>query len=405
MNDIADPAVLIEAKRLLLSPPEVVYQYLEEHRNEDILNQLAEVLLTRNEELINLGVARFTKNEAALERLFGETGSEAIRCAVLSNPKCPLGFLGMIKEEHTDLVNILYKGTQAEVHALLTNQSLAGDSLANVFSRAGWAAHLTDDRWFLCSILALDNPNLESEYKSRSPVGYGEGWEHYEHDKAIEAAWDLLLNVPLTKEWAINLSYQLSGKKITHYCGEDKEYYKKVFARWVSDDEELEQSFKDLRKWIASTIPTHLDDLHEWMADHEDQSIRIGHYYSFRTSDVKVLDKYYEKDRKDFIDAALENGNLFLNKKIRVHFRELLNKNCEERGSYDDLDFFDITLERISKIHPEILPDEERQAQEHDKPLTLGVLREKHEQIKRWLDELEERLSERLSRTKGFFGL
>ncbi|MFQ5853770.1 MAG: hypothetical protein ACE5JU_24690, partial [Candidatus Binatia bacterium] len=361
MKGIVDPKTLIEAKRLLLVSPEEVYRYLEERKDDEILYQLAEVLLERNDELINLAIARFTNNEGVLESLFKASTDEAIRCAALGNPEFPLGFFRLVEEQHTDLINVLEKGTQAEVHALVTNASLDGDSLASIFRREGWAGHLSDDRWFLCSILALNNPNLKSQYKSRAPIGYGEGYESYQHNKAIEGAWSLLLNAPLTKEWAINLSDQLAGNKIFHYYGADETFYKKVFVRWVSDSEELEKSFKDLRMWIASTVPTHLDKLHEWMANHDDQAIRIGHYYSFNTHDEKELDKYYEKDSKEFIDAALQNEHLFINKKIREYLKELVNKNCEERGWYDDLDFFDIALERISKIRPDILPDEDRQ--------------------------------------------
>ena len=86
MKEIVNPAILIEAKRLLLSSPETVFQYFEKHQDGEIPYQLAEVLLTRNDELINLGLARFTKNKEVLEKLFKESSDEAIRCAALSNP-------------------------------------------------------------------------------------------------------------------------------------------------------------------------------------------------------------------------------------------------------------------------------------------------------------------------------
>ena len=325
VKEIVNPAILIEAKRLLLSSPETVFQYFEKHQDGEIPYQLAEVLLTRNDELINLGLARFTKNKEVLEKLFKESSDEAIRCAALSNPIFfHLVIFGCTEKKH--LVNILEKGTQAEVHALVTNESLKGNSLANIFSREGWASHLDDDRWFLCSILALNNPNLQSEYKSFSPVGYGEGWQEYEHDKAIKAAWNLLLYAPLTKKWANGLSYEFSSKKITNIKAMDEKYYKEVLARWVSEKKDLEEDFKDLRMWISSTVPTYLEDLHKWMADHEDRSIRIGHYYSFTTYDEKELDKYYEKDGKEFINAALKNTNLFVNKQIREHLRKLVQQ-------------------------------------------------------------------------------
>lgn len=77
--------------RLVLSSPEAVYCYLEEHKDDEITYQLAEVLVERNDELINLAIARFTKNQAILKNLFKSTNDEAIRYAVLSNPNFPFG--------------------------------------------------------------------------------------------------------------------------------------------------------------------------------------------------------------------------------------------------------------------------------------------------------------------------
>ena len=77
--------------RLVLSSPEAVYCYLEEHKDDEITYQLAEVLVERNDEVINLAIARFTKNQAILKNLIKSTNDEAIRYAVLSNPNFPFG--------------------------------------------------------------------------------------------------------------------------------------------------------------------------------------------------------------------------------------------------------------------------------------------------------------------------
>lgn len=395
--------LLIEKRRLLLSSPETVYQYLKEHKGTDLVHHLSEVLLTKGDELINLGIAQFSENQTVLENLFQETSDEAIRCAILANPKFPWVHWGL-SDDQLKLSNIIETGTDAEVDALVTNSAMKGSLLADIFSRKGWAAGLDDDRWFLCSLDALFNPNLHSEYKSLAPIGYSHGWEESQHNTAITAAWNLLLNAPLTSKWAANLSHIFSSQLLRHPYGGDEEFFKNVFTRWVSESEDLKQSFKDFRMWIGACAPSNLTELHDWMAAHEDQAIRIGHYYSFRCSDVNELDTSYEKDGQDFIDAALRNDNLYKDQKVREHFRELVERNCEKRTDYFDLDCFDIIFEREAKIHPEILPEDERDSLEPDKPLSILLSRRQHEELKQRIEDLENRLMDKLSGRWGIFG-
>ncbi len=396
--------ILIEAKRLLLSSPETVYQYLNEHKGTDIVNHLSEVLLTRSDELINLAIAQFSENKNVLEKLFQETSDEAIRCAILGNPKFPWVFWGL-SDDQLKLSEILETGTDAEVDALVTNSSLTGHLLADIFSHKGWASSLDDDRWFLCSIHALFNPNLHSEYKLLAPIGYSHGWEESQHDTAIQAAWNLLLNAPLTSKWAANLSNIFSRQMLRHPYGVDEDFFKNVFTLWVSESEDLKDSFKDFRMWIASCAPSDLKGLHNWMAQHEDQAIRIGHYYSFRCIDVNELDTSYEKDCQEFINSALRNDNLYKDQKVREHFRELVERNCEKRADWNDLDSFDIIFGREAKIHPEILPADERDSLEPDKPLSIMLSRRQHEALQQRIEDLENRLMEKLSERRGIFGV
>lgn len=403
MKDSFSATTLIEVKRLFLSSPETVYQYLKEHKGANLVHHLSEVLLTRDDELINLAIAQFSKNMEVLEKLFHETRDEAIRCAILGNPKFPWVHWGL-SDDQLKLSNIIKTGTDAEVDALVRNSSLRGHLLADIFSHKGWAASLDDDRWFLCCLPALFHPNLHSEYKSLAPVGYSHGWEGSQHDTAIQAAWNLLLEAPLAKKWANNLSNIFSRQMLRHPYGANEDFFKNVFTRWVSESEDLKESFKDLRMWIGSCAPSNLKGLQNWMAKHEDQAIRIGHYYSFRCVDPSELDASYKKDGQAFIDAALRNDNLYKDEKVREHFRELVERNCEKRTYWDDLDSFDIIFGREAKIHPEILPEDERDALEPDKPLSITLSRRQHEELKQRIEDLENHLMNKLSERRGIFG-
>jgi len=218
MENNATYNALIEAKRLVLSSPEYVYDYLEKHAKE-LPSEVFDALFKRNNELIKLGLAKFCNDYEILRKLFIESEKEdggAIRCAVLSNPYCE--FRGLLFEPFKDdeKKSILEHATSPELQALVTNKSINGSSLADIFKRTGWAENLADEQWFLSCIYALlGNPNLDQDYKSITPTGYSEGWEDYEHNKALEAAWQLLENAPLTDKWAINQKVLRGGSFAT----------------------------------------------------------------------------------------------------------------------------------------------------------------------------------------------
>src|SRR4030065_728612 len=110
---------------------------------------------------------------------------------VLSSPEYVYDYL--------EKKSILEHATSSELQALVTNKSINGSSLADIFKRTGWAENLADEQWFLSCIYALlGKPNLDQDDESITPTGYSEGWEDYEHNKALEAAWQLLENAPLT---------------------------------------------------------------------------------------------------------------------------------------------------------------------------------------------------------------
>lgn len=311
---------LIEAKRLFLSSPEYVYGFLEKHADDNLPSEIFETLLKRNEELITLGLARFCNDREILKNLFinaSNEDGEAIRCAVLSNSNCKFGIFGTFNGE--ELKGILERATETEIETIMGNKSIEGSYLADIFKRTGIAENLTDDQWFSCCILALYlNPNLKQDYQSQAPTGYSEGWANYEHSKAINAAWQLLENAPLSDKWAINLGRVLSCRQIilSYNCNDD--YFQRIFNRWKSDDADLEEHFGNLRMWIGAYVPSTMK-LHKWMSDHEDKYIRFGHYYSFTTNDPSELEKYYSQDGSDFIQIAISNNNLFRHKKSETN--------------------------------------------------------------------------------------
>jgi hypothetical protein len=388
---------LIEAKRLALSSPEYVYVFLEKHADDNLSQEIFETLLERNNELIMLGLARFCKNQDILKKLFcnaSDKDGAALRCAVLSNTNCNFGagLFGTFDEE--ELKSIIERATEAEIAAIMGNKSFQGSYLADIFKRTGIGENLNDEQWFLCCIHALYlNPNLKREHQSQAPTGYSEGWEDYEHGKAIDAAWQLIENAPLTNKWAINLAHILSYRQILLPYGCNDDYFQRIFNRWKSDEPDLEKHFRDLRMWIGAYVPSTMK-LHKWMSDHEDKYIRFGHYYSFATNEPSELEKYYSRDGRDFIQIANSNNNLFSHEKVRNKLRELIDKDCSTRSDWFELDLFEIQYQKLAKSDPRYLSEADREENEAAQPVTTGILKEKLEELEsRLMEQLDQKLS------------
>lgn len=372
---------LLEITRLSLSSPEHVYAYLESKAEEGLPPGVSTALFKLDHRLIKLGLARFSDDREILRTLFGTSeDTETLRCAVLANPHCDLSssypMFGTLEDDA--LKAVLETGTDSELQAMLSNKSLKDSTLAEILTREGWAQGLSDDRWLSCAILALEsNPNLRREYKSHFPVGYSTGWEFSQHNRALYAAWGVLELAPLTESAAGNLSEVFSMRAMASIC--EDAFFLRVFGRWRSEDPSLEKKFSDLRMWVGSNVPA-LSKLHEWMASHEDPSIRQGHYFSFDTYEPDELDRYFERDGDQFISAAIINDNLYREENVRTRLRQLVDKNCHTRSDWFDLDLFESRLERLAQQDPTYLREADRKERQATDPVTIGFLNHALEQ-------------------------
>ena len=75
--------------------------------------------------------------------------------------------------------------------------------------------------------------------------------------------------------------------------------------------------------------------------------------------------------------------------------REVVDKYCDTRSNWTDLDLFEIALERFAKKNP--LLKEEREESGASQPVTVGVLIKKLEELE---NKLMEQLDQRLSKLR-----
>lgn len=377
---------VIEKKRLELSSPEFVYQYLEAHSSAGVLDdgnipdETVESLFKRNNDLINLALAQFISHSAIINKIFSSTDDQALRCAALSNPKIfgslEIPGINVDNISFTTLTDIVKKGSNAEVNALMVNRAIKGDRLAEAFKKEGWCKNLHEDRWFFVSAFALGNPNIHADFPD--DFRYDDGWATYQHNNAIEAAWNLLLTAPLTDKWAAGLYSQFTKYKIAScYAIKMNNFLQKVFKRWVSESEETEEQFIWLRKIIASTVSynaSYNEEIRMFLVNHEDLPVRQGYYESFKPHNIEEIDKYYKKDRVHFIESAVNNENLYKNEEIRNYFSALVS----EKDSHVS-DIFYRVYDKLKKQDNSFLIKEEKDAVEH---ITVKMMKEFVSEIK-----------------------
>ncbi len=330
----------VQRAYLEAAPPEVVYNWLKAKapRKSEYESTIPEAILqalhARNEPIINLGLAQFTTDRALLEALYRE-GNVGLRCAVLSNRFFGAIFADIFNrglfQSLEEFRTFLQESPYEIVEAYFTNPSLHPRQLEALFKREGIYESIPDDQWRFLVSVAGQNLRLHRDFVPERFVN--DGWEHYEHGTPITAAWSLLERVPVTAEWAAalcrvfeKLIYNGVPREILvppedlaklsredfgeHLRPIEIAFFREVLQRWTSPDEDassLWTHFGTLRRLIASKTPQYDDDLKGLLRDHSDIYVRQGYYESFEPLDPAEVQTAYERDKKHFIEAAIEN--------------------------------------------------------------------------------------------------
>jgi hypothetical protein len=170
--------VSIQAAYVRDADAQAVYGWLERNRAEArprgtfVPKEISEVLVKRNDPLVNLGLAQFTKDCEILRTVY-RTGDVAIKCAVLSNPL--LGEVFRSLSAHGSVLQQYFFDSEDEgkdfirsadnelIEAYFTNPSIAAGTLESLFSRSDLFSSLDDLRWRVLVTSALQNPRLHQE--------------------------------------------------------------------------------------------------------------------------------------------------------------------------------------------------------------------------------------------------
>ena len=359
--DEKEPDKVKEA-RLLISPVDVVYQELKAygaylpqsswiHQNPD----LEQILLKRNDPLINLGLAQYCSSKDIVYDLYNracipsETESEAtynqgLRVACFANQSINRWMGWSWLTDKIDL-NPLFQGRTEEAYALVKNPSIHPDTLVSLYERTIPFADLEEITWLSFINASSKNPRLNIDESDCENPDLG-------HWRIHSAILNLLEIAPLSEE-CIGLIYNLFNN-LNQNQVRQSDNIDSILDRWsvesiknYKDDEESEGYFTSLslkeefRCLIASLfgriyggtnkgvpITNQKDDSFHLLGTRDAEEIALRCiYYGKANMTLPEMEAAYEQDSDVFVYAALNNSRLFHDKGKRSFIEQNLNDN------------------------------------------------------------------------------
>ena len=349
----------LEAERLMLSPPHVVYDYLakldppEHEWRPRLPDFLVEKLISRNEPLVDLGVARFTTNDRVIAPLWERGGM--IQMALLTNR------FAWLKPRDVDLKPILETGSRDIIHGTMTNPMMPPDWLAAIISNK---LELSEDAWWNATVSGIMNPRLR---ETRRADTFDEQIEVWTHEKPINAVWDLYLLADPTPKWANAL---VNAGQIPFILSLPDRFMPDMKtdegrADWKATATRRNEAYRELlwkaaeEKWVDPAGREKEDKLsaYAWarrafaeayvrsasmhadrmkIANHADQAFRIGYYQGAEVGPDWPIAEYIERDGLAFLDAISGNRSLYLRTNVEIQ-REIRFAARDLELNHDDI--------------------------------------------------------------------
>ncbi|CAB5504693.1 hypothetical protein THERMOT_2009 [Bathymodiolus thermophilus thioautotrophic gill symbiont] len=341
---------MIQSRYLEHSSPNIVYDWLEKNAPElrapPLFNEKSEtelMLLNRQEEIIDLGLALFSKNQETRNILF-DRGDGTLQKAVLTNKDCGHfpALENLLKEENTEYLDILLTNTEDRLF------------LVNLFKKENFFSKVKKTYWLSLIESTARNKILEYPYSDddseweddigttayatrlyRSVYGLFDMLDV--NDKNVELLAQLVEKLPTINGFhLINLDVpkmmsKWKGKKFIQHS--DYLYFYEHKNDW---DTTLDKRFTKIGakcwvEWNYVTCRTNLADCFAGFTeelifrDSEDIALRLAYYrnenFNWNEEKTKELlenwSKYRKKDGYLFIENFIKNFSIYWNKEIR----------------------------------------------------------------------------------------
>ena len=357
---------------LVNATPEYVFEWLknnvDEKRDEE-RDKLENALLSRNEKLINLGLALFGEAPSVGHKLFKSTDL-IIKRATLAGRSIQSRLLEKSWVMNDDVIPVLLEKEKQNnksenndynddnddnddkrslLHELLNNKFLPSGLLEAVYEKSGYFSDIDDDLWISLVTMTVGNERLSTPYKSTWMDGYAE----YKYKAVFSAAWRLFKEFPVNIRSARVLS-DLSGRLVPIRSSDMKAT--DVIDRWRSDNEEEESSYSDVRTALVKMIGNYSDEFKE-LKNHKDLAIRKGYYKNLQLAKAIDITEGFNKDGSEFLESALFNDSFYTSKEMRGALEKACWKAPDEYSRMDFPNLFRFQVEQLSANYPQWFED------------------------------------------------
>lgn len=342
---------IIERRFFEICTPEMAYAWLRDqppakdlHRNR--YSRLGEgdeheqVLLSRNDPLIDYGLARYGRSSEVAEALY-ERLKHADRCVMRA---CHVSGGG---PETFDIDEEISPDILEELKCWVTNPNIGDDAFSELFTRQGVFEKATDEQWMTLLHWTGTNPRMSTPYEST----FLDGWDDYSYHKVFHEAWRLVDKVPATQEWAGTLDALLQNAVPASHDLD----IPKALERWRIDDPKNESKawHSQSRSWYLRTQIARLQKAEQAQLSSDDAAVRAAFYGKFNPRLFPKWPTYLEKDGELFFQYAVGNEMLWRTEEDRQKLSDVAWSVPDPNSHMDAPNMFRAFEERMRDKHPE----------------------------------------------------
>ena len=340
--------------KLINSSPEYVFKWLEDNSDKiafECRAELEEALLSRNNSLINLGLALYGIEQEVGYKLFCRD-DDIIKKAVLSGNTVQgiLQSQSWLKSEGL-VAQLISEWNEDLLSALFNNPNIEDSMLCGLFEREEKYSSTDDDKWMTLVFYASSNKRLKERYDDTLIDGLNESY----YNKVFTSAWWLFDRFPQT-ELAFNVLSRLSSTLIAERPSDMD--VMKVIEKWKPQTEDENVGWSDLREVLVRLIPTY-SDMFKSLKDSDDVALRRGYYKNIDRPQLSDVNEGFKKDSKDFLDSAIYNKVMYQNAEVRT----ALSQACWDYepddvfSRFDYPNYFNGQSARWAREYPEWFKD------------------------------------------------
>jgi hypothetical protein len=386
--------LLINEAELMARSPEGIYDWFTgyaarvDHFNAELDVAAENALRARHEPLIDLALAKFTRNSDTAELLFthaqnaDQTNSHAraVRLAVLSNQVLGGGFSkipgSVFPGGEAGVLAWLPIAEREELFALFQNPSIDVFFLREFLEQKDpWQA-LDEDRLWNAMYALIQNKRMRAEYD-----GDMDGLAEYTHNAVFAAAWKLAETVPTTSRWATILGHLLNGMPE----GSSVKDPLTIAQRWQApeDDEKAQEeeggyakggyltSYQMVRSALVKADIEARRGPPDRFLSSDDPAFREAAYSTMELS-VEQIQAGYERDKNLAVNSCQRNDWLWMESEKRKILHDVSWAILEYNNHYmDSANAYNFIKEQQKLKHPEWFSESEL-VERADLPPTKG---------------------------------